>query len=298
MEQPKLGDRQFILQGDWIKDGKLKIWRNADAGQFNAHNWQPRLLPISWSDAPAPDESFWQLKAQLVDATLKIVEAAGPFPHPPRLEKLPERNLQQQPHQQRHGEQNPPIQAKQQAATNTQILNWEDITPVSGNLELTIKFNTLPQVIQANGRCHFKIDCDAKVFQVSMKPKLWAKLETANSSYEQWVAALSGKLGAATADGFVLEEPNIQVFERQQSKQVDQPKLEEVAQVQTAATEQPLVTSESSATSEAKIPQTVETATAKAGKNSVAKTDTLAQQNTSKVESKPKKVGKFNVEIR
>ena len=238
-ENPFLGDGQFKLQGDWIEDGQLQIWRNALPGKVNSHNWQPRLLPVSWSDAPAPDESFWQLKAQLVDGTLKIVEALGPFPHPPRLEKLQESNLQQQQKMPRHGELKPPIQAKPQAATNTQILNWEDITPVSGNLELTIKFNTLPQVIQANGRCHFKIDCSSQVFQVSMKPKLWAKLETANSSYEHWVAALTGKLGAATADGFVLDEPNIQVFERQASKQVEQPKPSEVAQVQTAATEQP-----------------------------------------------------------
>ena len=47
-----------------------------------------------------------------------------------------------------------------------------------------------------------------------MKQKQWSKLETASSTYAQWVAALSGKLGAATSDGFVLEEPNIQVFER------------------------------------------------------------------------------------
>ena len=42
-----------------------------------------------------------------------------------------------------------------------------------------------------------------------MKQKQWTKLETADSAYAQWVAALSGKLGAATSDGFVLEEPNI-----------------------------------------------------------------------------------------
>ena len=297
VEQPSLGDRQFILQGDWIKDGQLKIWRNADAGQFNAHNWQPRILPVSWSDAPSPDESFWQLKAQLVEGTLKIVEAVGPFPHPPRLEKLPEWNLQQQHHLPRHGKQQPSPQAKQQA-TNTETIDWENITAVSGKLELTIKINTLPQVIQVNGRCHFKIDCSNQIFQISVKPKLWAKLETANSSYEQWVAAISGSLGAATADGFVLDDPNIQVFERQASKQVDQPKQSEVAQVQTAATEQPLVTSDSSAASCATIPQTVEPATAKVGQNSVAKPDNMAQSSTPKVESKPKKVGKFNVEIR
>ena len=105
-------------------------------------------------------------------------------------------------------------------------------------------------------------------------------------------------MGAATADGFVLEEPNIQVFERQASKQVEQPEQFRVSEVQTAATEQSLVTSESDAATDTKIPQTVETATAKAGKNSVAKSDTLAEASTPKVESKPKKVVKFNVEIR
>ena len=299
VEQPSLGDRQFILQGDWVEDGQLQIWRNPSCGKVNAHNWQPRLLPVSWSDAPEPDESFWQLKAQLVDATLKIVEALGPFPHPPRLEQLPDWNLQHFCNgSNKLGQPESPPQGQQQAAKNIETIDWESITAVSGKLELTIKINTLPQVIQANGRCHFKIECDAKVFQVSVKQKLWAKLETANSSYEQWVAALSGKLGAATADGFVLEEPNIQVFGRQASKQVDQPKQLNVSEVQTAATEQPLVTSQPDAASDTKIPQTVEPATAKAGKNSVARSDTLAEASTPKVESKPKKVVKFNVEIR
>ena len=297
-QKPLLGDGQFKLQGDWIEDGQLQIWRNEVAVKVNAHNWQPRLLPISWSNAPAPDQAFWQFKAQLVDGTFKVVKALGPFPHPPRLEQMPNFKQKQPPQTQQLQATQAPPPAQQQPTKNSSTIDWESIKPVSGFLELTIKINTLPQVSQANGRCHFKVDCDGKIFQVSMKPKLWAKLETANSSYEQWVAALSGKLGAATADGFVLEEPNIQVFERQASKQVEQPKPSEVAQVQTAATEQPLVTSESDAASCAKIPQTVEPATAKAGKNSVAKTDTLAQQNTSKVESKPKKVVKFNVEIR
>ena len=180
VEQPSLGDRQFVLQGDWVEDGQLQRRRNPSCVKVNAHNWQPRLLPVSWSDAPEPDESFWQLKAQLVDGALKIVEAAGPFPHQPRLEKLQDWNLQQQQRQQqpRNGASKPPIQAKQQAAINTQILNWEDITPVSGKLELTIKINTLPQVIHANGRCHFKIDCSNQIFQISVKPKLWAKQES------------------------------------------------------------------------------------------------------------------------
>ena len=297
-KKPLLGDRQFKLQGDWVEDDQLQIWRNSLAVKVNPYNWQPRLLPISWSDAPAAAQAFWQFKAQLVEGTFKVVKAAGPFPHPPRLEQMPNFKQKQPPQTQQLKSAQAPPPAQQQPTKNISTIDWESIKPVSGSLELTIKINTLPQVSQANGRCHFKVDCDGKVFQISVKPKLWAKLETANSSYEQWVAALSGKLGAATADGFVLEEPNIQVFERQASKQVDQPKQLNVSEVQTAATEQPLVTSQPDAASDTKIPQTVEPATAKAGKNSVAKSDTLAEASTPKVESKPKKVVKFNVEIR
>ena len=77
-EQPQKGHGQFILQGDWVELGQLQIWRNTVAGSVNAYNWQPRLLPISWSNAPSPDAAFWQFQAELVDGTLKVVTAAGP----------------------------------------------------------------------------------------------------------------------------------------------------------------------------------------------------------------------------
>jgi len=236
-EEPLFGSGQFKLQGDWIESGQLQIWRNAVAAKVNAHNWQPRLLPIDWPDAPAPDEAFWQLKAQLVDGTLKIVEAAGPFAHPPRLENQPKFSQKQQPQPPRLRAANPQPQAQQQTETNTETVDWENIIAVSGKLELTIKINTLPQVQQVNGEYHFKIDCDDHVFQVLVKPKLWIKLETASTSYEQWIAAISGKLGAATADGFVLEQPNIQVFERQ-SKTGASTKQEQAGAVEASAPEQ------------------------------------------------------------
>jgi len=295
-DQLLLGDGQFTLQGDWIESGQLQIWRNSVAVKVNVHNWQPRLLPVSWPDAPAPEQAFWQLKAQLVDGALVVVEAAGPFPHPPRLEKLPDFRQLYQKEQRVGTDKKPPV--TKPAPAKPKKINWSDITPVSGKLELTIKINSLPQVQQVNGQCHFKINCDGQVFQLSLKPKMWAKLETASTSYDQWVAAIAGKLGAATADGFVLEEPNIQVFERQ-SKHLEQPKESlAVPQVHAAATEPSHVTSEPSAASEAKISQTVETATAESRQNSVAFPTPLARPSTAKAESKPKKVGKFNVEIR
>jgi hypothetical protein len=46
---------QFKLLGDLVESGQLQIWRNAIPGSVNADNWRPRLLPISWSDAPPTD---------------------------------------------------------------------------------------------------------------------------------------------------------------------------------------------------------------------------------------------------
>jgi len=112
---------------------------------------------------------------------------------------------------------------------------------------------------------------------------------------------LTGKLGAATADGFVLEEPNIQVFLRQQSKQVNEPKeLDAPAQVQATVSAPPKVASSSGAATRAKIPQ-VKT---QAGETTTAlpkpeeKPDPLAQPFTPNSETKPKKIGKFNVQVR
>lgn len=86
---------------------------------------------------------------------------------------------------------------------------------ITGKLELTIKINELPeaQTVENNWQ-QFEIDCDGRIITVTVKPKMWKKLTDAASNYPQWVAAISGKLGQQTEHGFVLDEPNIQVFER------------------------------------------------------------------------------------
>ena len=43
---------------------------------------------------------------------------------------------------------------------------------------------------------------------------MFKKLEEAQANYPMWVAAIAGKLGEATPDGFVLADPAIQVFEK------------------------------------------------------------------------------------
>jgi hypothetical protein len=86
---------------------------------------------------------------------------------------------------------------------------------ITGKIEITIKINELPQSNTVeNGWQQFDVDCDGRIISVTVKPKIWKKLTDAASSYPQWVAAIAGKLGQQTEQGFVLEEPNIQVFER------------------------------------------------------------------------------------
>jgi hypothetical protein len=92
---------------------------------------------------------------------------------------------------------------------------------ITGKLEITIKINELPKpkTIES-GLQQFDLDCDGQIISVTVKPKIWKKLTDAASNYPQWVAAIAGKLGQQTENGFVLEEPNIQVFERKPKPEV------------------------------------------------------------------------------
>lgn len=89
----------------------------------------------------------------------------------------------------------------------------EDNT-VRARLELTLKFNELPQPVQVQAGYKFALDCDGRRVNVTLRPKAWNKLTAAAANYPQWVAALSGKMGPAEGNGFVLLEPALQVFEK------------------------------------------------------------------------------------
>jgi hypothetical protein len=85
-----------------------------------------------------------------------------------------------------------------------------------GKLELTIKINEFPVDVTTdkNGWKSFDLDCDGKIFHIHVKPKVFKKLEDAQANFPQWVAAIAGKFGEKTEQGFVLLEPNVQVFEK------------------------------------------------------------------------------------
>lgn len=86
---------------------------------------------------------------------------------------------------------------------------------VTGKLEVTIKINEMPaaKTVENNWKS-FEVDCDGRIISVTVKPKVWKKLEDAQANFPMWVAAIAGKMGQPTEQGFVLAEPNIQVFEK------------------------------------------------------------------------------------
>ena len=97
--------------------------------------------------------------------------------------------------------------------------------PTVGKLELTIKINEMPADVETveNGWKQFDLDCDGQLVRVTVKPKVFKKLEQAQENYPMWVAAIAkrcceaqiaGKMGEPIEGGFVLNEPNIQTFER------------------------------------------------------------------------------------
>jgi hypothetical protein len=87
--------------------------------------------------------------------------------------------------------------------------------PSAGKLEITIKINEFPEnETVENGWKQFDLDCDGKIVRVKVKPKVFKKLEDARDNYPMWVSAIAGKMGEPIEGGFMLEQPNIQVFER------------------------------------------------------------------------------------
>jgi hypothetical protein len=88
----------------------------------------------------------------------------------------------------------PKRERERQQSVTTETISWEEVTPVSGKLELTIKLNTLPQVLKANGDCHFKVDCNGRMVQISVKQKQWSNWRQ-RVPLTRRVAAIAGQMG-------------------------------------------------------------------------------------------------------
>lgn len=69
--------------------------------------------------------------------------------------------------------------------------------PTQGKMELTIKINEFPASVRTvdNGWQEFDIDTGSQIVTVTIKPKVFKKLEQAQADYPMWVAANAGKMG-------------------------------------------------------------------------------------------------------
>ena len=86
---------------------------------------------------------------------------------------------------------------------------------IPGKLDVTLKITQLPQVqVIEGGLKRFAVQCEGREVEVTVKPKVFAKLEEAQKMWPLWSGAIAGQMGEPTPTGFVLLNPNIQVFER------------------------------------------------------------------------------------
>ena len=98
---------------------------------------------------------------------------------------------------------------------------------IPGKLEVTVKINQLPQAKPSSAQTMlFAIQAEGKTVVVEVKNKVWNNLKAANEKYPQWVAAITGKIGAGIEGGFRLDGPAVQVFEKK-------PKQDAAATVET-----------------------------------------------------------------
>jgi hypothetical protein len=109
----------------------------------------------------------------------------------------------------------------------------EDLTAmaISARMEVTLKFNELPAAKETAKGSAFALKTEDKKVVVMLPPKAWKKLKQAAVDWPQWVAALSGKIGAPlpTGDGFYLENPALVTFEKKPKPAVDVPAPDPVA---------------------------------------------------------------------
>jgi hypothetical protein len=89
------------------------------------------------------------------------------------------------------------------------------VVTIAAKMEVVLKFSELPEAETVeNGWQYFELESEGTIVSITVKPKVFKKLTTAAENYPLWVAAISGKMGESTENGFKLESPNIQVFEK------------------------------------------------------------------------------------
>lgn len=117
------------------------------------------------------------------------------------------------------------MQRMQREPKVSEPLNLETIPLVNiapSRLDLIIKITALPQQtkIVANGWHEFYVEAEKRLVKITVRPKVWRRLQFAAANYPFWIATIRGKKGEnLECYGFELCEPIVQIFIREASEQ-------------------------------------------------------------------------------
>jgi sRNA-binding protein len=86
---------------------------------------------------------------------------------------------------------------------------------VTGKIDVMLKIKELPANSKTtrNNWEGFIIKATNASVKMTVRPKVWGKLQRANKDYLSWVANIRGKMGTIKKEGFELETPGIQIFD-------------------------------------------------------------------------------------
>ena len=150
-------------------------------------------------------------KAKLLDADSATMETHQAFTPPIRKLKDAE---QRQVHAPATAA---PVAAQIQTIPPILPLTIEEIRAIAtpAKISLTCKLNQVPSHRELSDKrieFYLKDGESDRIFTVQMKPKMFKKLS--DHGFADWVAAITGEIGAATETGFELINAAVQVFEK------------------------------------------------------------------------------------
>ena len=173
------------------------------------------LVPVIWDEAPQADGQFWQAIAQVRDGAFVITKAEGPFDPPPKARLSVSEPSDTEPR--------PALPKLKLVGTTAAVpaptlpLTVEEIraraTPAK--IQVVCKLNQVPELWELPDKrvvCYLKDGESDRIFTVQMKPKMFKKLT--DHGFADWVAVITGEIGAATETGFELVNAAVQVFEK------------------------------------------------------------------------------------
>lgn len=86
-----------------------------------------------------------------------------------------------------------------------------------GTLDVTLKIKNhapTPHTTTTEGWVTFDVACGLRTISITLRPRMWTKITEAAAKGGEFTIVIAGKMGEATATGFVLAEPAVQVFEK------------------------------------------------------------------------------------